>query len=48
MCSSWSRDVKESGYDIGFTTGENDSDIFRFVIDPEAEIRKWEYVTLVL
>ncbi len=46
MLRQGGRGVKESDYEIGFTTGENDSDIFRFVIDPEAEIRKWEYVTI--
>ncbi|BAB59372.1 hypothetical protein [Thermoplasma volcanium GSS1] len=31
-------------YEIGLTVGDNRSDIFTFVISPESQIRKWEYV----
>ena len=38
--------MDEVEQNIGFTTGQNDSDVFRFVLNPAVELRKWEYVTL--
>lgn len=40
------KDVLDSGSKLGYTVGDNTSDHFQFVIDPNVEIRKWEYVHL--
>ena len=39
-------DLEENPSNVGFTTGQNDSDVFRFVLNPHIELRKWEYVTI--
>ncbi len=36
--------MQESGSKLGFTVGDNSSDTFMFVLDPEAEVKRWEYV----
>ncbi len=38
--------MEENPSNVGFTTGQNDSDVFRFVLNPHIELRKWEYVTI--
>ncbi|PYB69034.1 ATPase [Thermoplasma sp. Kam2015] len=38
------KDVQESEYEIGYTVGDNRSESFTFVVDPEIQIKKWEYV----
>ncbi len=40
------RDAQESGSRLGYTVGDNSSDHFMFVLDPEAEVKKWEYIFL--
>ncbi len=36
--------VPESEYEIGYVVGDNTSEVFRFVIKNNVELRKWEYV----
>ena len=38
------KDVQESEYEIGYTVGDNRSESFTFVVNPEIQIKKWEYV----
>jgi DNA helicase HerA-like ATPase len=38
------KDVQESESEIGFTVGDNSSDQFRLILNPAADIRKWDYV----
>lgn len=36
--------MPESESNLGFTVGDNSSDSFMFVLNPDAEVKKWEYV----
>ena len=38
--------VQESGSNLGYTVGDNSSDFFMFVLNPDADVKKWEYVYL--
>ena len=42
------KDVQGSGLKIGYTIGENTSGKFQFVISDESDIKKWEYVYLMI
>ncbi len=39
--------VPESGSEMGYVVGENSSDYFRFVMDAETPVKKWEYVSVM-
>lgn len=39
--------VQESGSRLGYTVGDSSSDTFMFILDPEIEVKKWEYVYLL-
>ena len=41
------KDVQESDFDIGYVTGQSESEYFQFVISPEAVLKRWEYITVV-
>ena len=36
--------VQDSGSDLGYVVGDNTSDIFRFVLSENSQVKKWEYV----
>ena len=36
--------VQESESEIGYVVGDNTSEMFRFVIAEDAQVRKWGYV----
>jgi DNA helicase HerA-like ATPase len=38
--------VQESDFDIGFITGQSESEYFQFVINPEISLKRWEYITV--
>ena len=38
--------VQGSGYNIGYTVGENTSDRFQFVISSGTPVKKWDYVSI--
>lgn len=40
------RGVSEQESSIGYVVGENSSDFFRFVINSDAPLKKWEYVSV--
>ena len=40
------RDVQESDSEIGYITGQSESEYFQFVISPESNLRRWEYITV--
>ena len=40
--------VQESESEIGYVVGDNTSEMFRFVIAEDAEVRKWEYVYVTI
>lgn len=39
--------MQESGSNLGYTVGDNSSDSFMFVLDPDAEVKKWEYAYIL-
>lgn len=43
------REVKgaqESGFELGYVTGQSESEYFQFVISPDAVLKRWEYITV--
>lgn len=36
--------MQDSGSKLGYTVGDNSSDSFSFILNPDSEVRKWEYV----
>lgn len=38
--------MQDSGSDLGFVVGDNTSDIFRFVLSEDIQLKKWEYIYL--
>ena len=40
-------DVQESDFDMGYVTGQSESEYFQFVISPDAVLKRWEYITVV-
>ncbi|MHB1439488.1 MAG: helicase HerA-like domain-containing protein [Cuniculiplasma sp.] len=38
--------MQESDSEIGYITGQSESEYFQFVISPESNLRRWEYITV--
>jgi hypothetical protein len=40
------KDVQESGSEIGYTVGDNMPESVRFVVKPDVDLKRWEYVSV--